>query len=161
MRNVEDPKTGTSIGVSDTGSWRSQESRLFFTRVPKSQNVKCRRSRNRHINQTFGYQELEESRVKTLLHKSPKIAKCKTPKHLFGIGFRYQELDCRNTSSQGMQEYRNVKCMFRIGPWSMVTSSKRYREELEETSSISEFEAWRVEMTHHRILRMRKCKIHF
>jgi hypothetical protein len=43
-RNVKrrNPETGTSIGVSDTGSWRSQESRLFITGVPESRNVKCR-----------------------------------------------------------------------------------------------------------------------
>jgi hypothetical protein len=31
------------FGVSDTGSWRSQESRLFITGVPKSQNLKSRK----------------------------------------------------------------------------------------------------------------------
>jgi hypothetical protein len=40
MRNVENPETGTSTGVLDTGSWRSQESRLFITGVPKCRNVK-------------------------------------------------------------------------------------------------------------------------
>jgi hypothetical protein len=43
-RNVkpQKPKTGTSTGGSDTGSWRSQELRLFITRVPKSRNAKRR-----------------------------------------------------------------------------------------------------------------------
>jgi hypothetical protein len=36
MKNAKNPETGTSTGVSDTGSWRSQESRLFITGVPKS-----------------------------------------------------------------------------------------------------------------------------
>jgi hypothetical protein len=44
MRNAENPETGTSTGVSDTGSWRSQESRLFITGVPKCRNEKRRKS---------------------------------------------------------------------------------------------------------------------
>jgi hypothetical protein len=44
MRNAENPETGTSTGVSDTGSWRSQESRLFITGVPKCRNAKRRKS---------------------------------------------------------------------------------------------------------------------
>jgi hypothetical protein len=70
------------FGVSDTGSWRSQESRLFITGVPKCRNVKRRKSRNRHINRSFGYRELEESRVETLHHRSPEVPKCETPKIL-------------------------------------------------------------------------------
>jgi hypothetical protein len=30
--------------------------------------------------QSFGYRELEESRVETLHHRSPEVAKCETPK---------------------------------------------------------------------------------
>jgi hypothetical protein len=84
-RNVKPrkPETGTSTGGSNIGSWKSQESRLFNTGVPKCRNAKRRKSRNRHINRSFGYQELEESRVKTLHHRSPEVAKCETPKHLF------------------------------------------------------------------------------
>jgi hypothetical protein len=63
MKNAKNPETGTSTGVSDTGSWRSQESRLFITGVPKCQNAKRQKSQNRHINWSFEYQELEESRV--------------------------------------------------------------------------------------------------
>jgi hypothetical protein len=39
--------------------------------------VKCEtpKSLNRHINKGFGYQELEESRVKTLHHKSLEVEK--------------------------------------------------------------------------------------
>jgi hypothetical protein len=42
LRNVkpQNPKIVTSTEVSDTGSWRSQESRLFITGVPKCRNVK-------------------------------------------------------------------------------------------------------------------------
>jgi hypothetical protein len=40
-------QTGKSK-VSDTGSWRSQESRLFITGVPKLRNVK-RRNTEKHI----------------------------------------------------------------------------------------------------------------
>jgi hypothetical protein len=44
MRNDENPEIGTSIGVSDIESWRSQESRLFIIGVLKCQNVKSRKS---------------------------------------------------------------------------------------------------------------------
>jgi hypothetical protein len=37
---LQNPETGTSTKVSDTGSWRSQESRLFITGVPKLRNAK-------------------------------------------------------------------------------------------------------------------------
>jgi hypothetical protein len=79
------------IGVSDTGSWRSQESRLFITGVPKSRNVKRRNPETGTSTKSFtdreitpfrssGYRELEESRVETLHHRSPEVAKCETPK---------------------------------------------------------------------------------
>jgi hypothetical protein len=85
-RNAKHRKseTGTSTGVSDTGSWRSQELRLFITGVPKCRNVKRRKSRNRHIDRSFGYQELEESRVETLHHRSPEVSKCEIAKALYG-----------------------------------------------------------------------------
>jgi hypothetical protein len=70
------------FGVPDTGSWRSQESRLFITRVSKCQNAKCRKSRNMHINWSFRYRELEESRVETLHHRSPEVRKCEKTKIL-------------------------------------------------------------------------------
>jgi hypothetical protein len=69
---------------------------------------------------SFGYRELEESRVETLHHRSPEVAKCETSKsrnrHInkdSSFGYRelevYQKLNsisdtgswkCRNTSSQ-------------------------------------------------------------
>jgi hypothetical protein len=50
-------------------------------------------------------------------------------------------------------EMRNCESALWISAWSppVVTSSKSCREELEETSSISEFGTWRVETTLHRI----------
>jgi hypothetical protein len=82
MRNAENPETGTSTGVSDIRSWRSQESRLFITGVPKCRNAKRQKSQNRNINWSFGYWELEDSRVETLHHRSPEVSKCETPKIL-------------------------------------------------------------------------------
>jgi hypothetical protein len=75
------------IIVSDTGSWWSQESRLFITGVPKSRNVKCQNLKIGTSTKSFAdreitpfwssrYRELEESRVETLHHRSPKVAKC-------------------------------------------------------------------------------------
>ena len=51
----------------------SQESRSDEMR-------KSRKSWNKHINRSFRYQELEESRVETLHHRSPEVAKCGTSK---------------------------------------------------------------------------------
>jgi hypothetical protein len=50
-------------------------------------------------------------------------------------------------------EMRNCESALWISAWSppVVTSSKSCREEIEETSSISDFGTWRVEMTLHRI----------
>jgi hypothetical protein len=48
------------FGALDVGSWRSQESRLFITGVPKCRNAKRQKSQNRNINRSFGYRELEE-----------------------------------------------------------------------------------------------------
>jgi hypothetical protein len=68
--------------VPETESWRSQESRLFIIGVPKCRNVKRQKYPNRHINRSFGYQELEDSRVETLHHRSPKVPKCETSKNM-------------------------------------------------------------------------------
>jgi hypothetical protein len=79
------------IGVSDTESWRSQESRLFIIGVPKSRNAKCRNPETSTSTKSFadremtpfqssGYRELEESRVETLHHRSPEVAKRETLK---------------------------------------------------------------------------------
>jgi hypothetical protein len=95
IQSIENPETGTSIGVSDTGSWRSQESRLFITGVSKCRNVKRRKSRNRHINRSFGYWELE-SRVETLHHRSLEVPKCeirKSRNRHINWSFGYRELE--------------------------------------------------------------------
>ena len=70
--------------VSDIGSWRSQESRLFITGVPKLRNAKCRNPETctsiKSPFRSFRYRELEESRFKTLHHRSLEVAECETPK---------------------------------------------------------------------------------
>jgi hypothetical protein len=82
--------------------------------------VKCEmsKSRNRHINKGFGYQELEESRIETLHHRSPKVVKCE--KHLLVQvsdtgSWSVETLHHRNTE---MLECRNAKntfwCRFQI-----------------------------------------------
>jgi hypothetical protein len=60
-------------------------------------------------------------------------------------------------------EMRNCESTLWISAWSLpvVTSSKSCREELEETSSISEFGTWRVETTLHKIPEMRNAKCVF
>jgi hypothetical protein len=88
----------------------------------------------------FGYRELEESRVETLHQRSPEI-----------------HFEMRNSKC------RNVKTPFWCRPWSLwsvVTSSKSCREELEETSSISEFrgDMENQETLHHRNAEILKCR---
>jgi hypothetical protein len=92
MMAWKDQKRKLHFGVSDTGSWRSQESRLFITGVPKLRNVKRRNPETGTSTKTpfqsfadreikgFGYRELEESRVETLHHRSPEVVKCETSK---------------------------------------------------------------------------------
>jgi hypothetical protein len=89
------------------------------------------------------------------------VPKCETPKILKqahrpefripGVG----GVKSRDSSSQESRsaEMRNCESVVWISAWSppVVTSSKSCREELQETSSISEVGTWRVETTHHRI----------
>jgi hypothetical protein len=132
--------TDREIGVSDTGSWRSQESRLFITGVPKSRNAKRRNPETGTSTKSFtdreitpfrssGYRELEESRVETLHHRSPEVAKCETPKsrnrHINKefrrpgnnsiLEFGYRELECRNTSPQECRNAEMRKTPFGVG----------------------------------------------
>jgi hypothetical protein len=83
----KDQKRKLHFGVSDTGKLRSQELRLFNTGVPELRNLKSRKG---HINksladreitpfQSFGYREIEKSRVETLQHRSPGVAKSRIP----------------------------------------------------------------------------------
>jgi hypothetical protein len=119
------------IRVLDTGSWRSQESRLFITGVSKSRNEKRRNPETGTSTKSFadqeitpfwssGYQELEESRVETLHHRSPEVAKWET-------------LKSRN-------RYIN----------------KKFRKS--GNNSISEFRIPRVEVSKHFTTRMLKCR---
>jgi hypothetical protein len=116
MRNAEIPKRACQrlhFRVSDTGSWRSQESRLFITGVPKWRNVKCRNpeaSMSKTPFRSFGYRELEESRVETLHHRSPEVAKCEMPKSEASMsktpfpGFGYRELEVSKHFTTGNVE---------------------------------------------------------
>jgi hypothetical protein len=110
--------------VSDTGSWRSQESRLFITGVSKSRNAKRRNPETGTSTKSFtdweitpfrsfGYRELEESRrlFITGVPKSRNV-KCRNPETGTSTKsfadreitpFRssgYRELECRNTSQE-------------------------------------------------------------
>jgi hypothetical protein len=71
----------------------------------------------------------------------------------------------RDSSSQESQsaEMQNCESVVWISAWSppVVTLSKRCREDIEETSSISEVGTWRVETTHHRIHETRNAKYVF
>jgi hypothetical protein len=79
----KDQKHKLHFGVSDTGKLRSQELRLFNTGVPELQNLKSQKGNinkslaDREITpfQSFGYWEIEKSRVETLQQRSLGVAK--------------------------------------------------------------------------------------
>jgi hypothetical protein len=110
MWNAEIPKQAHQqrlhFGVSDTRSWRSKKSRLFITGVLKLRNVKRRnnfRSFRGSQHGVSGVLGIATWRVEMPHHRNSQHAKFrnaemrKTP---FGVGFGYQELECRNTSPQ-------------------------------------------------------------
>jgi hypothetical protein len=131
MRNAKNPETGTSTGVSDTGSWRSQESRLFITGVPKCETPKILKQAHR-----------------------PEF-------RILGVGgVKSRDSSSQESQRAEMKNYESNVWISALSP-SVVTSSKSCREELEETSSISEVGTWRVETTHHRIPEMRNVKCMF
>jgi hypothetical protein len=77
------PQRRLHFGVSVTGRWRSQESRLSNTGVPKSRNAKPRNretgaSLEVSATRSFGYREIEMSQ--TLVIRSPEVPKCEIPK---------------------------------------------------------------------------------
>jgi hypothetical protein len=132
----QNPETVTSTGVSDTGSWRSQESRLFIIGVSKCRNEKRLKSRNRHINRSFGYRELEESRVKTLHHRSPEVPKCETPKiqkqahqpefQILGVGgVKSQDSSSQESRSAEMRNAENPEIGTSIG----VSDTRSWRSQ--------------------------------
>jgi hypothetical protein len=129
MMAWKDQKHKLHFGVLDTGSWRSQESRLFITGVPKLRNAKRQNPKTSTSIKTpfqsftdqeikgFGYQELEESRSRLFIsgvlklrnekRRNPKIGTSKkTPFRSFG----YRELEVSRTLMTRMLKWRNVKC---------------------------------------------------
>jgi hypothetical protein len=74
--------------VSDTGSWKSRDS--SSSGVPGI--VKCETPKSRKKEDSFGYRELEESRL--FIIRSPRIVKCETPKsRKQEDSFGYRELE--------------------------------------------------------------------
>jgi hypothetical protein len=136
MMAWKDQKRKLHFGVSDTGSWRSQESRLFITGVPKLRNAKRRNPETGTSTKTpfwsfadreikgFGYRELEESRVETLHHRSPEVA-----------------------NSEILKQAHQQRLHFRVSQTGEIKGF-RYRE-LEES---------RVETLHHRSPEVAKCE---
>jgi hypothetical protein len=123
------------IGVSDTGSWRSQESRLFITGVPKSRNAKRRNPETGTSTKSFADREItpfrssdtgswrsQESRL--FITGVPKSRNAKRRNPETGTStksfadreitpFRssgYRELECRNTSPQECRNVEMPKC---------------------------------------------------
>jgi hypothetical protein len=125
--------------------------------MPKSQTGTSTKSfADREITpfRSSGYRELEESRVETLHHRSPEVAKCEMPKSETGTSTksftdqeitpfrssRYRELECRNTSPQ---ECRNAKM-----PKNKNTFGVGF-----------DYRSWSVETLHHKNREMPKCEI--
>jgi hypothetical protein len=113
------PETDTSTGVSDTGSWRSQESRLFNTGVPKCRNAKRRKSRNRHINQSFGYWEWRSQESRLFITGVSKSRNAKRRNTFISFwGSRHGASRYLITRNFGMSKCKKVKntfwCRFRI-----------------------------------------------
>jgi hypothetical protein len=179
-RGYEIPKAGGQFripGVGRVKTLRHQESWNREMRNPENLKPKIGTPTKNFVDreitpfQSLRYRELKCRNTSSQECRNVESPKCETSKSQNRHTNKELRKPGNNSISEsqkvskllttGVSKRRNVKCMFRIGPWSMVTSSKRYREELEETSSISEFEAWRVDMTHHRNPKMRKCEIHF
>jgi hypothetical protein len=59
---------------------------------------------------SFGYRELEESRVETLHHRSPKVVKCETPKYRIVDLTRFRSFGYRELEESRVPKLRNVKC---------------------------------------------------
>jgi hypothetical protein len=164
LRNVkrQNPETGTSTKVSDTGSW-SQESRLFITGpVPKLRNAKntfwCRfripgvgvskhfttrilKCRNAEMRKKTFWCRFHIPGVGVLKHFTTGIPKCwnaKMKKTPFGADFGYCELEVSKHFTTGMSKCWNVK--MRKTPFG---ASFRFRE---------------LEMSKHFTTGMSKCR---
>jgi hypothetical protein len=113
------------IEVLDTGSWRSQESRLFITGVPKSRNAKRRNPEIGTSKKSFTDREILHFRVldigrwrsqesRLFITRVPKSRNAKRRNPEIGTSTKsftnreitpfqssgYRELECRNTSPQ-------------------------------------------------------------
>jgi hypothetical protein len=115
-------------------------SRTLMTRVPKLRNAKRRNpetgTSTKTPFQSFGYRELEESRVETLHHRSPEVAKCETSKYVDLTPFQsfgYRELEESRVETLHHRSLEVVKC---------------------ETPIILGFVTWSVEILLHRNVEM-------
>jgi hypothetical protein len=158
VAKCETPKSRSTcqrlhFGVSDTRSWRSQESRLFITGVPKLRNAKRRNTLIKTPFQSFGYRELEVSR--TLTTRVPKLRNAKrrnpetgtstkTPFQSFG----YRELEESRVETLHHRSPEVAKCETPKYVDLTPFRSFGYRE-LEES---------RVETLHHRSPEVAKCE---
>jgi hypothetical protein len=123
------------FGVSDTGSWRSQELRLFITGVTKSRNEK---SQNVDLTpfRSSGYQELEVSKhfttgmlkckkhllvqvsntgsssVETLHHRNTEIPECRNAKNTFWCRFWIPGVGVSRYFSTGMLKREITKALY-------------------------------------------------
>jgi hypothetical protein len=91
------------FGASDTGSWRSQAPRLFTTGVPKWRNVKRRNTVDPTPFRSFGYRDLELSRMLTLrMSKCRNVnsQKCFMDKHMVTTRWSHRRRTVEESSKQ-------------------------------------------------------------
>jgi hypothetical protein len=137
-------------GVSEIATWRVEMPRNRNSRHAKSRNAKNRNAEMRFSNKavvTASGHICGRWRKELVQPSSISVI----------VTWSVETLHHRNV------EMRNCESALWISAWSppVVTSSKSCREELEETSSISEFGTWRVETTLHRIPETRNAKCVF
>jgi hypothetical protein len=108
------------FGVSDTGSWRSQESRLFITGVPKLRNVKRRNPETGTSTKTpfrsfgdrdmeFGVSGIATWSVKISHHRNAEMSECRNAKNTFWCRFRIPGVGVSKHFTTGIPKCRNAE----------------------------------------------------
>jgi hypothetical protein len=106
MERLEASGLNLHFGVSDTRSWRSQESRLFFTGVSKLRNAKRQNPETGTSNHDLIYiSKFWIPGVGVSKHFTigkPKCRNAEMRKTPFGAGFGYRELEVSKHFTTGM-----------------------------------------------------------
>jgi hypothetical protein len=170
------------FGVLDTGSWRSQESRLFIIRIPKLQNAKRQNpeigTSNHNLISIMEFQILGVGGVKSRdssSQESPSYEMRNTEilkqahqqrLHFSVSGIATWSVEISHHRNAEMSECKNVKntfwCRFRIPG---VGVSKQFtigipkcqNAEMQKTPFGAGFRYWELEVSKHFTTGMPKC----